>query len=113
MPIPHADSARVPLEKLTEYLLNEQHPVGGSKAKWFRSLGYQADHPVTLERDLCELVRTSEVYTENDTPFGTKYVVSGRMKSPSGKEVNLTTVWIIEPSDRSPRLVTAYPGEKT
>jgi hypothetical protein len=113
MPIPNASSAYIAPEKLTDYLLNEQHPVGGSKAKWFRSLGYDLANPTVLEQDLLGLVRDSEDYTEKDSPFGTKYVVSGKISAPNGDEANLTTVWIIEPSENQPRLVTAYPGEKS
>ena len=111
MPIPLADSAYVPQEKLTKYLLDEQHPVGGSKAKWFLSLGYEVANPQLLERDLLKLVQTSEQHTATTSRFGTKYIVTGSVSMPSGRQVNLTTVWIVEPSDQRPRLVTAYPGE--
>jgi hypothetical protein len=58
MPIPNANAAFVPGEKLTAYLLNEQHPVGKSKARWFVSLGYDAADPARLEKDLLKLVQT-------------------------------------------------------
>ena len=109
MPIPNANHAYVPAEKITDYLLNEQHPIGGGKAKWFRSLGYDA---ADLERDLRKLVNDSDDITRKDSPFGVKYVVSGLVTTPNGQTVNVTTVWIVEPSETNPRLVTAYPGEK-
>ena len=56
MPIPNTDSAHVPPEKLTDYLLNEEHLVGGGKAKWFLSLGYDPAQPAKLEQDLLQLV---------------------------------------------------------
>src|SRR5438552_12699131 len=99
MPIPNAGAAFVPSAKLTEYLLNEQHPVGGSKARWFRSLGYDPSDSSVLERDLLRHVRTSEDYTEKTSSFGTKYVVDGKISTPSGSDANVTTVWIVEPSD--------------
>jgi hypothetical protein len=112
MPIPNADSAYVPSEKLSDYLLNEQHPVAGSKAKWFRSLGYDPANQSILQDDLLTLVQNSTDFTEKSTGYGTKYVVSGKIATPSGDEANVTTVWIIEPSDSRPRLVTAFPGDK-
>ena len=36
MALPEAESARVDREKLTGYLLSESHPIGRSKAKFFR-----------------------------------------------------------------------------
>jgi hypothetical protein len=113
MPIPNAASAFVPSEKLHEYLLNEQHPIGGSKARWFRSLGYDPADPSRLERDLLRQVQTSDDYSEKSSAFGTKYVVDGKITTPSGIDANVTTVWIVEPSDNRPRLVTAVPGDKS
>jgi hypothetical protein len=113
MPIPNADSAFVPPEKINDYLLNEHHPVSGSKARWFLAIGYDPANPSILERDLLRLVRTSADYSEVNTSFGTKYVVSGRITAPNGTDVTLVTIWIVETGDERPRLVTAYPGEST
>ncbi len=44
MPVPKATEANVATEKVRDYLLNPEHPDGGSKAAWFRSLGYARDH---------------------------------------------------------------------
>lgn len=113
MSIPDANSAFVPDEKLSGYLLDVQHPVGGSKAKWFLSLGYDPAVPSVLESDLLNLVRTSDDFVEKKSSFGTKYVVRGKITSPDGAVANVETVWIVEPSDPRPRLVTAIPGAKT
>lgn len=113
MPIPRADLAYVTREKLRDYLLDEQHPIGGSKAKWFRSLGYDFTDPTALEQDLLKQVQTSDDYIEKSSPFGTKYVVSGKISAPNGEEASVTTVWIIDSTDERPRLVTAFPGDKS
>jgi Domain of unknown function (DUF6883) len=112
MPIPNAVAAYVPPEKLRDYLLDEQHPVGGSKAKWFRSLGYDAADPATLERALLNVVQVSDRITMKSSAFGTKYVIAGEITAPNGTTASVTTVWIVEPTNSRPRLVTAYPGDK-
>lgn len=112
MPIPNASLARIPPEKLTDYLLNDSHPVGSAKAKWFHQFGYELADPAALERDLLELVRESDDFSETSSPFGTKYVVSGRIKTPNGAVASVVSVWIVESSNGHPRLVTAFPGEK-
>ena len=112
MPIPNADNAVVPDEKLGGYLLCESHPVGGAKARWFFSLGYRVDQPERLEEDLLDLVRRSEVFRMETSPFGVKYMVSGPISPPSGRAVALLTVWIAEAGTTGPRFVTAYPGEE-
>ncbi len=43
MPIPNVTEATVAPEKVRDYLLNPEHPDGGSKAVWFQSLGYARD----------------------------------------------------------------------
>ncbi len=112
MPIPNADLAFIPGDKLAGYLLDEQHPVGGSKARWFRSVGYEIDVPAVLEQDLLKLVQTSDDFQEKASAFGIKYIVRGKISTPSGNDANVTTVWIVEPTDNRPRLVTAFPGDK-
>ena len=113
MPIPDADLAYVPPQKLHDYLLDEEHPVGGSKAKFLRELGFDPNVASALERELLKLVQTSDSFSVKASPFGTKYVVSGTITAPSGQSANLTTVWIVEAADPRPRLVTAYPGERS
>jgi hypothetical protein len=113
MPIPNAELAMVPPEKLTDYLLNLSHPIGGAKARWFISLGYHPDRPEQLADDLLAVVRRGDAFTTEESPFGVKYNVSGRIDTPSGRSVNVLTVWITEEGDPGPRLVTAYPGRRT
>lgn len=110
MRIPNAEQASIPAEKLTEYLLDLSHPVGGAKARWFLSLGYDPGHPASLSDDLLDFVRRSDTFSSEESPFGVKYLVTGRMVTPSGRSVNIVTVWIVESGDFVPRFVTAYPG---
>jgi len=44
--------------------------------------------------------------------MGIKYIVDGRLSTPSGKKVTVRTVWIVDKGSENPRLVTAYPGEE-
>ena len=111
MPIPNAQSAFIPPEKLADYLLNVTHPVGGPKARWFISLGYHPDSPDRLGDDLLEIVRDSSEYVDKVTRFGVKYTVRGQLESPNGSRANVRSVWITETDMPQPRFVTAYPDE--
>ena len=111
MPIPKAESAFVPLEKLTGYLLNAARPIGGPKARWFFSLGYSRNTPKQLELDLLELVRRCPALDAKATRHGIKYTVRGRVRSPNGRRAMICTVWIAECKNAPPRLVTAYPAQ--
>ena len=111
MKLPHRDRARVPMRKLTNYLLSPSHPVGRSKARFFRSLGFEASDADALREELLTLARRGEVQETERTPYGTKYVVVGSLHTPGGEEAAVTTVWIVEASGpTAPRLVTAYPA---
>jgi hypothetical protein len=109
MQLPNSDSAWVPPEKLTGYLLSETHPIGKAKAKYFRGLGYHDENVVLLESGLLDIARTHEVVETESTLHGTKYVVDGSLMPPGGRMAGLRTVWIIETSDSRPRFVTAFP----
>ena len=113
MPIPNADSAFVSPEKLSSYLLNLAHPVGGPKARWFISVGYDPDDPDQLEADLLGIVRGGSDFVVEDTRFGVTYAVMGPVTCPNGQRITLRTVWIAESRERAPRLVTAYPDQAT
>lgn len=109
MPFPYAEHAVIAEEKILGYLLNPSHPVGGSKAVWFASIGYTMGNWQELAHDLLQLARTSENFIAETSPFGVKYKVSGTLGCPGYRPGLVLSVWIVEENDR-PRLVTAYPG---
>ena len=110
MPIPNAHKATIPPEKLSDYLLNPFHPVGGPKASWFLMLGYQTDATEILNADLLKLVGSSDDFDSLPDSFGVKYIVRGILRTPSGRLVSLQSIWMIENESDIPRLVSAYPA---
>ena len=110
MPIPDADQAIVGAEKVRDYLLNLEHPDGGSKAVWFHSLGYTRDEWRLLADDLLAIACDCDEFDTETTRFGIKYKAAGSVGRPNHRLANVLTVWIVEDDD-PPRLVTAYPEE--
>ena len=111
MKLPNGENAYIPPSKLKDYLLSDTHPVGKSKAKFFRGLGFNESHMEMLERGLISIAHTEEVKEVESSPHGMKYVVEGLLPTPDGRQVAVRTVWIIETNQGSPRFVTAYPVE--
>jgi hypothetical protein len=70
MPIPFASAAVVEPAKVRDYLLNLEHPDGGSKAAWFRSLGYARDDWQQLARDLLAIAQHCGSFATERTRFG-------------------------------------------
>ena len=112
MPIPNATEATAAAEKVRDYLLNAEHPDGGSKAAWFQSLGYARDRWHELASDLLALAATCDQFATVRTPYGVNYVVKDRIGRKSHRTAGALAVWIVE-AGRPPRLVTAYPDEES
>ena len=109
--IPNAGEAIIPIGKLVGYLLSSKHPIGRFKATYFAKLGFREEHGPELEAALRKLLAVDFDSTES-TEFGEKYVISGRISGPNGRDGYIVTVWIILRGERVPRLVTAYPGDE-
>lgn len=109
MTMPNAAEAVVPPEKLTGYLLAVTHPVGGSKARFFRAHGFD-DETANDLADGLRAIALSDTASARPSPFGTKFVVAGDLPTPRGTIIHVETIWIIEGEDGRRRLVTAYPA---
>ena len=109
MTVPNAADADVPTEKLTGYLLDLSHSVGGSKARFLRAHGFD-DGNVAILADGLRAIVVSGSASVRSSPFGTKYVVVEDLPTPRDTTVRVETVWIIEADHDRPRLVTAYPA---
>lgn len=109
MKLPYRQKVIIPKEKLTEYLLSSTHLVGKFKAKFFRRLGYDESNVDKLIVTIRKIAQNEEVVEKASSPYGTKYIIEGKVTTPSGKRVLLQTVWIIESFKKRPRFVTAYP----
>ena len=62
-----------------------------------------------LRRALLQYAAGNEVSSVQQTHFGAKYLIDGRISGPTGIEEAIRSVWFIEVEGRSPRLITAYP----
>jgi hypothetical protein len=110
MKLPHRKNAHVPGEKLTEYLLSETHPIGRSKARFLRAVGFDETNIDLLEQALLQIARDEEVVEIASSPHGTKFIIDGLLTTPAGVAVGIRSIWILDVDDDRPRFVTAYPG---
>jgi len=113
MKLPHALSALVEREKITEYLLNPAHPDNGGKAPFFVALGFERENWELFADALRQLALNAHVSKYMETAHGKKYIVDGAIESPAGKTPVVRTVWIINKGADVARLVTAYPHERS
>ena len=111
MKLPNAHLAIVDPRKLVDYVLNPAHPRNGGKARFFNALGFFADAPAHLIDALRSLAVTGDAVAHVESVHGEKYVVDGLLSGHTEKSRPrmVRTVWITEPAQNAPRLVTAYP----
>lgn len=100
--------AYVSIRKITDYLLSETYGVGKSKAKFFRSFGFDETNIVQFEQELVYIAQRESVAEVTETIYGKKYVIDGELETPSGYMIRLRTIWIIETGNDIPKLVTAH-----
>ncbi len=110
MKLPQAHQAVIAKAKITDYLLSFDHPYGRSKARFFAQNGFSVARWQELETALLRHATTGDIVATIETPYGMKYVIEGPINTPRNTSPTIRAVWFIEPSDRTPRFVTAYPS---
>ncbi len=112
MKIPNTENAIIPTEKIKDYLLSESHPVGRFKAVFFNSLGYSAQNWEILVNDIRTILLQNDAEKTEDSEYGQKYKITGKIVGPVKKNAHIITIWIILKDKENPQFVTAYPGDK-
>lgn len=113
MTLPGAWRAAVDPTKITGYLLDRSHPDNGGKAAFFASVGFLRSQWRVLADALRAHAAEGDVVAVVASRHGEKYVVDGRLQTPSGRRPLVRAVWIVDRGRLAPRLVTAYPAKET
>jgi hypothetical protein len=112
MRVPNLESAVVPPSKITDYLLEASHPIGGPKARFFLRFGFLRERWLDLADALIQHAYRNNVVFSEETEYGTRYVVDGPLRSPDGTALNVRAAWYIDRDSTIPRFVTAHPLPK-
>lgn len=112
MKLPGLEKAAVPERKVREYLLSRTHPGGRAKAAFFLGLGFRSGNWRELGKALLRHAAEHEVAACEESRFGTRYVIDGRLNTPGGKHPVVRVIWFVDRGAGEPRLVTAYPGRQ-
>lgn len=109
--LPVAEKLLVPERKLVGYLLNEAHPDGRGKARFFSPHGFTAAEWQTLAEALRRHAAEHPVVETAETPFGFRSVVEGILHAADGRKPLVRSVWFVVRDGDAATLVTAYPLE--
>jgi len=103
-----ANEWRIDKSKITDYLLNENHQEGKSKALWFQSHGFSREKWELFSDSIRNLLEEREVEVIVNSKFGCRMVIRGLILTPHDQRARITTVWQLDRGALAPRLVTAY-----
>ena len=95
--------------KITDYLMNEEHPRGKNKAIVFMSRGFSKERVVEFKNRLVQHAKENKIILREETIFGAMYIIEGKINAPEGRVLNIRSVWIVENRQNFPKFVTAYP----
>jgi len=110
--LPNYENAIVSETKITGYLLSIKHRDGRSKAEVFAQLGFMGDAWEKLAKSLLQHAAENEVAKVEDSPFGKRYIVEGKLFGSGDKTAVVRSVWFVETGEHIPRFVTAYPLQR-
>jgi len=107
--LPNVASAEIPKPKLADYLLSVSHRRGKSKAAFFTAHGFRHDSWHALADSLRQHATNNLVSAAEETAFGVRYIIDGPLPAPTGRSLQVRSVWFIDKGRQIPRFVTAYP----
>jgi hypothetical protein len=108
MLLPNYQQATIDLQKLRNYVLNENHPVGKYKAKVFKAVLFITSEDAELLRTkILEKLSLSEAMEKSSDNYGKRYTVDLIIRN-LDREAVVRTAWIILKQESTPKLITCY-----
>jgi hypothetical protein len=92
MQLPNADDLIVPREKVENYLLDLAHPIGGSKARFFRSFGFRREAWNVLADALRKHAQENLVANSISDEDGVTYLIEAPLETPSGRKPRVRAI---------------------
>jgi hypothetical protein len=106
---PNFETARVDRSKIVDYLLGSSSFAAVAKARFFQSLGFSAEGWEEMANALRAQAKRATIAV-TVTRWGIKYVATGEIDAPNGRQYKIVSVWISDSAEA--RLITAYPAKE-
>lgn len=114
-PIKSSRDVRYSKKKTEGYLLNINHPKGGSKAKFMKEvLGYSQSDSRIFHKNVVDSIIGKTPSKSETTPFGIKYTYNIKLKGNNNQSVSANVVVVIQKDNNriTYKIVTIYPDKK-
>lgn len=96
--------------KITRYLLDSSHKVGGPKSVFFRAFGFSADQWEIMAAALAKHPDHNPVGKTISDQWGLTFVVRCNVETPDGRNPCILSVRIVRSGRQAAEFVTAYPA---
>lgn len=106
-------SLGIPSQKIVAYLLNKDHPQGGSKARFFLGFGFSPANVMEFADALFAQAGGAPDVEREPSAYGTDMLTCiGPIGTPSGRRPWIKSVWLVsdEPDEEVGRFITAFPA---
>ena len=115
IPVNSLGDVRYNKKKIEGYLLNPNHPIGASKAKFMKDiLGYsQEDSRLFHENIVSTIIGKTPVKSER-TPYGIKHTYNTVLQGKNEKSFRANIVVVIQKDNKriTYKIVTVYPDKR-
>jgi uncharacterized protein DUF6883 len=102
--------AKIPLEKITEYLLVPRE--WDDKSKFLAQAGFLRDNPELLSRAIWKLAAAVDAVEDRTNEYGVFLRVEGELQGPNGRSLQVVTIWLRWHVDGQVRFVTLKPRKE-
>lgn len=101
------DEAIIDIEKLRDYCLNLNHPVGRHKAVYSKKTDLTSDDADELQGIIAERIRLSEYKETFSGEYGKRFYIDITIDR-FNKVETVRTLWILKRDETIPRFVSCY-----
>lgn len=114
-PVIKSGNVRYSKKKTEGYLLNENHPSGGSKAKFMKDvLGYTKKDSKLFHENIVNAIKGKIPSQTEETNYGIKHKYKVSLVGKNGDSVSANVVAVIQKDNgrTTYKIVTVYPNKK-
>lgn len=115
VPIKLSREVRYSKKKIEGYLLNIEHPKGGSKAKFMHDiLGYSQSDSKLFHKNVVSAIIGEVPIKSEVTPFGIKHTYNTILTGKNDKSISANIVVVIQKDNKRTtyKIATVYPDKK-
>lgn len=114
-PVSRTGNVRYSQKKTEGYLLNTEHPKGGSKAKFMKDvLGYTQSDSHLFHKNVVDAITNKTPEKTVNTPYGLRHTYHTELIGKNGNKVKANVVVVIQKDNgrTTYKIVTVYPDKK-